>query len=124
VDLGPFDDDTLDNEGDITWTVQRSPSKLSGNGSTTAHILSIVTAHPFEHTTTQIVDQCPGKKDTADGVFTSMMFNSQIEKQHLPRLEGNRMVRRDVWGPRTTPLASVTPWLPASGSPTALPEND
>jgi hypothetical protein len=116
VDLGPFDDDTLDNEGDIAWTVQRSSGKPSGNGSTTAHILSIVTAHPFEYTRTQILQRCPGKKDAADGVFTSMMRNGLIEKQNLPRLEGNRMVKRDLWGPRTTALASGTPLYPASVS--------
>lgn len=99
VDLGPFDDDTLDNEGHISWTVQRSSDKQAGGGSTTAHILSIVTAHPFEYTKAQIVAQCPGKKDTAEGVFTSVMFKGQIEKQKLPRLEGNRMVTRDLWGP-------------------------
>ena len=109
IDLGSFDDDTMDNEGDITWTVQRSSGRLSGNGSITAQILSIVTAHPFEYTRTQILQRCPGRKDIAEGVFTSMTFNRQIEKQNLPRLEGNRMVKRDLWGPRTAPLASVTP---------------
>jgi hypothetical protein len=99
IDIGPFNDDTMDNEGDITWTVQRSTGKQAGSGGSTTRILSIVTAHPFEYSKAQIVAQCSGKKNAAEAVFTSMMFKGQIEKQKLPRLEGNRMVKRDLWGP-------------------------
>lgn len=115
IDIGPFNDDKMDNEGDITWAVQRSSGKRTGVGSITVQILSVVTAHPFEYTKAQIVAQCSGKKDAAESVFTSLMFKGQIEKQYLPRLEGNRMVKRDLWGPRTTPLASVNPLFPGSG---------
>jgi hypothetical protein len=108
VDIGPFDDDTMDNEGDITWTVHPSSGKHTGSGGTSARILSIVTTHPFEYTKAQIVAQCPGKKDLAEGVFTSLQFKGQIEKQKLPRLEGNRLVKRDLWGPPTAATTSPT----------------
>ena len=115
IDIGPFNDDKMDNEGDITWAVQRSSGKRTGSGSTSTLILSIVSAHPFEYTKAQIVAQCPGKKDFAEGVFTSLLFKGQIEKQKLPRLEGNRMVTRDLWGPSTA--VTTSPLVMAGATP-------
>jgi hypothetical protein len=109
VDLGPFDDDTMDNEGDITWTVQRSSGKRGGSSGTADSILNLITQHPFEFTKTQIVNACGGRKTDAENVFRAMGLAGIIEMQSVRRSEGTRQVTREVWGPRTAPLASVTP---------------
>ena len=109
IDLGAFDDDTMDNEGDITWTVQRSSGKQGGSSGTADSILNLVTQHPFEFTKTQIVNACGGRKPDAENVFRAMRLTGKIERQLAKRTEGTRQVTREVWGPRTSPLASVTP---------------
>jgi hypothetical protein len=109
VDLGPFDEDTMDNEGDITWTVQRSSGKRGSSSGTAEFILNLVTQHPFEFTKTQIVNACGGRKPDVENVFLTMKLGGKIEMRSVKRKEGPRQVTREVWGPRTTPLASVTP---------------
>lgn len=109
VDLGPFDDDTMDNEGDITWTVQRSSGKRGGSSGTADFILNLVTQHPFEFSKTQIVEKCDGNNTTVKQVFLAMKSSGHIEMRSMKRREGTRQVTREVWGPRNAPLASVTP---------------
>lgn len=114
IDLGVFDDDTMDNEGDITWTVQRSSGKQGGSSGTADFILTLVAQRPFELTKTQIMNACGGRKTDAENVFRSMVLTGKIEMQVVKRKEGRRQVTREVWGgPRTAALASVTP-LPAA----------
>ncbi|MFZ2057017.1 MAG: AAA family ATPase [Acidimicrobiales bacterium] len=124
VDLGPFDDDTMDNEGDIAWMVKRSSGKRSGSSGTADFILNLVTQHPFEFTKTQIVNACGGKKAAAGDDFRAMGLTGKIEMHTVKRQEGSRQVTREVWGPRTTPLASVTPLYPASVSSATPAWND
>ena len=102
VDLGPFDDDTLDNEGDITWTVQRSSGKRGGASGTADFILNFVTQHPFEFSKSQIVNTCSGKKADVGHVFQAMGLTGKIEMHTIKRQEGTRQVTREVWGPRST----------------------
>jgi hypothetical protein len=124
VDLGPFDDDTMDNEGDIAWMVKRSSGKRGGSSGTADFILNLVTQPPFEFTKSQIVNTCSGKKAAAGDVFRAMGLTGKIEMHTVKRQEGSRQVTREVWGPRTTPLASVTPLYPASVSSATPAWND
>jgi hypothetical protein len=102
VDIGPFDDDTMDNEGDITWTVQRSSGKRGGSSGTADFILNLVTQRPFEFTKSQIVNNCNGKKTAVEQVFQAMGMTGKIEMHTVKRQEGTRQVTREVWGPRST----------------------
>ena len=121
VDLGPFDDDTLDNEGDITWTVHRSSGKRGGSGGTADFILALVTQHPFEFTKSQIVTTCGGRKTDAENVFRAMVLNGTIEMQSVLRKEGTRQVTREVWGPCSTAShLSSLPNQEQDGPPVAL----
>ncbi len=109
VNIGPFDDDTMDNEGEISWSVKRSSGKRGGSSGTADFIFSLVTQHPFEYTKTQIVAQCNGKKAAVGRVFQAMVMNGRIEMRTLSRQEGSKQVTRDLWGPRTATAASTLP---------------
>jgi hypothetical protein len=90
-----------------TGTSSASPSPTTTHALPQAVTTSSTTKDvPVSLVKAQIVAQCPGKKDLAEGVFTSLLFKAQIEKQKLPRPEGNRMVTRDLWGPSAAATTS------------------
>jgi hypothetical protein len=103
IDIGPFNDDSMDNEGPITWTVQRATGRRGGSSGTADYILNLVTQRPFEFTKSQIVSNCNGKKTAVEQVFQALGLAGKIEMHTVKRQEGSRQVTREVWGPRSAP---------------------
>jgi hypothetical protein len=99
IDIGPFDDDTMDNEGEITWSVTKHIGSRLASGSTANLILALVTTEPFLHTQTEILAACAGHDHDKRDVFRGLSFGGKIVSQPGKHAEGNRFVTRDLWGP-------------------------
>jgi hypothetical protein len=98
VDLGAFNEDTLDNEGMISWSINRYQGKRTGTGAG-VRIAAIVAAEPFVHTKTEIAKMCSGKVEDIYKVFESMVQKGEVISQKGPHVEKTRTVNRDLWGP-------------------------
>jgi hypothetical protein len=99
IDLGPFDDEAMDNTGEITWSVAKHVGTRTVQGTAANLILSMVITEPFVHTKTEILAACKGSSDDNRNVFMALSLNGKIECRTVKRDEHGKMMPREVWGP-------------------------
>jgi hypothetical protein len=101
LDLGRFDDDLADHDGEVRWRVAphvEQPRRTTIRD-VEGEILQIISDQPFELTKTQIIGQLGGKKGDRDAAFARMELNGVIKSKDvaLPDASGQSRTRTR-WG--------------------------
>jgi len=100
VDLGAFDDDTMDNEGDISWSITRTTgTSATRRTDQYSEIISRVIAEPFKYTKTGLLDLIPGNATSARKTLAKAVADGSVVVTPTAAPENGRLVTRDRYGP-------------------------
>ncbi|MGA2307692.1 MAG: AAA family ATPase [Acidimicrobiales bacterium] len=100
IDLGAFDDDTMDNEGDISWSISRTTGTVAARRNDQhSEIIRRVLAEPFKYTKSGLLDLIPGNAMNARKTLAKAVADGLVIVTPTPGPERGRMVIRDRYGP-------------------------
>jgi hypothetical protein len=100
VDLGAFDDDTMDNEGDISWSITRTTgTSATRRTDQYSEIISRVIAEPFKYMKTGLLDLIPGNATSARKTLAKAVADGSVVVTPTAAPENGRLVTRDRYGP-------------------------
>ena len=95
-ELGSFNGELGAHDGAAGWTVSSSDS---AGDSLDGRILSLVTAEPWRHTKTAVVESVGGNQKRAKLRVDALVRLGKIEVRRVRLPEGTRLVHRDALGP-------------------------
>lgn len=100
LELGAFDEETFTWNGEPSWVVHTEGSAGVRPPSVKEQILCIVNDFPFELTKTDILNQpiVEGGKGKKDAAFKELEAGGAIVSERREKREGDRNVKRAVWG--------------------------
>lgn len=105
IELGRFDEELGEFDGDLTWTIN-THAEADGTAGRTAKardlILDIVADMPWAFTKTEVRDRVKGDRGAFDAAWDELHDGQDIVAERLPHAEGTRTVTRDLWAPAGT----------------------
>jgi hypothetical protein len=98
LDIGRFNVDTGQHDGEITWALRR-PAAANANRESDlfAVVLDVLEEHPWQLTKAKLVEAVGGKATVARGLIDALVQDRRIKAERLPRLEGTRHVNRVLY---------------------------
>jgi hypothetical protein len=123
LSVGRFDEETGSHDGPITWDLRRSTGTGASNtgkeaaaeaklGKAKLDIVRVLEDEPWQHTKTEVQRIVGGNSARFGEAFDALAQAGVIEHSKGSRAEGERAVKRQLWGPRTNPYQEA-----GTGSP-------
>lgn len=99
LEVGRFDADTGEYDGDIAWEVRRHHAGDGEAGGDRAEemILDVLRDHPWELTKTQVMEKVGGNKNERWAAFERLERAKRVQFEALSRPEGGATRTRELW---------------------------
>jgi AAA domain len=96
LELGVFDPDTGEYEGEISWELHRHVEGPVSQ-SLESRVLRLLADKPWQLTKTELVADIGGNAAHVRAVLDALMAADAVVCAKTPRIEGDRQVNRDLW---------------------------